>query len=56
VPAYALLSIFPATKEGAERLGLVSLKQMISAMVLSIESPPADFKVLAVPDIRAARI
>lgn len=56
LPAYALLSIFPATRDGAERLGLVSLKQMIAAMVLSVESPADDFKVLAVPDIRAARI
>jgi uncharacterized protein YbjT (DUF2867 family) len=50
VPAYRLMEVFPATREGARRLGLVTAEQMIAAMVGAIERPASG--VLGVPEIR----
>jgi uncharacterized protein YbjT (DUF2867 family) len=55
-PVYAALKLFPATRESAERLGLVTLAQMVNALVASVESGPSGVRVMSVPDIRAARI
>ncbi len=55
-PIYRLLELFPATREGARRLGLVTLAQMVTALVWSAENPPADTRILDVPAIRAAAI
>lgn len=54
IPFYAILTRLPATREGAQRLGLVSLEQMVRALVASIEQGPAGMRVLNVPDIRRA--
>ena len=56
LPMYAVLSLAPATREGASRLGLVSLRQMVSALVRSVEQPPEGLRFVDVPEIRAARI
>ncbi|MGI9025458.1 MAG: NAD-dependent epimerase/dehydratase family protein [Burkholderiaceae bacterium] len=40
VPFYALARWIPATRDMAERLGLVTLDQMVDALVRSVESPP----------------
>jgi hypothetical protein len=54
-PVYALLRCFPATRGAAERLGLVTRRAMIAALVGAIESPPAaGVRVVNVPDIRRA--
>lgn len=39
-PIYALASLIPATRPGAQRLGLVTLKQMVQAIVHAVEHPP----------------
>lgn len=52
VPAYRLMEVFPATREGARRLGLVTAEQMIAAMVGAIERPASGVRVLGVPEIR----
>jgi len=54
VPFYALFSRLPATREAAQRLGLVTLRQMIDAMVACIEHPPQAVRIVDVPGIRAA--
>jgi nucleoside-diphosphate-sugar epimerase len=54
-PIYALLEAIPATREGAQRLGLVSLSQMVRALVWATENPPTRTRVLEVPEIRAAQ-
>jgi uncharacterized protein YbjT (DUF2867 family) len=54
VPVYAILSLFPPTREGAQRLGLVTLEQMVCALVTSIEQQPDGVRVLDVPGIRRA--
>ncbi len=52
VPAYAALERLPATRETARRLGLVTLPQMITALVQAIEQPPAGVRIVAVSEIR----
>jgi uncharacterized protein YbjT (DUF2867 family) len=55
LPAYWLCECLPPTREGALRLGLVTLHQMVSTLVWSIEHPPIGQRILTVPDIRALR-
>ena len=38
-PMYAVLRWFPATRSGAERLGFVTLAQMVGALTQAIEEP-----------------
>ena len=55
VPVYAMLGLLPPTREGARRLGLVTLEQMVRALVTSIEEGPRGVRIIDVPGIRAAR-
>jgi uncharacterized protein YbjT (DUF2867 family) len=52
VPVYWMLGNLPATREGAQRLGLVTLPQMIESLVEAVESPATGVSVKGVPDIR----
>jgi uncharacterized protein YbjT (DUF2867 family) len=52
VPVYWILKRLPKTKESAERLGLVSIRQMLSALVWAIENPPIGVEIIDVPRIR----
>ncbi len=54
LPLYAVLGWLPQTREGAQRLGLVTLKQMLEALVHAVEHPATGVRVLGVPEIRAA--
>jgi uncharacterized protein YbjT (DUF2867 family) len=56
VPLYAIARLIPATRRGAERLGLVRLDQMVGALVRAVEQPPAPgtLALVDVPGIRAA--
>lgn len=54
VPLYWMLGQVPATRNSAQRLGLVTLNQMIAALVLAIENPPEGIRILEVPEIRNA--
>jgi len=51
VPLYALARLVPATRDGAERLGLVTVEQMTQALAWAVENPPQDVRVLEPPDI-----
>ncbi len=52
-PLYRLAALFPATRASAERLGYVSLLQMIAALVSAVETSPASgVQVWEVPEIR----
>jgi uncharacterized protein YbjT (DUF2867 family) len=56
VPIYALLRRFPRTRDGAVRLGLVTRKEMIAALLNSVETAPPDgVRILDVPAIQRAR-
>lgn len=52
VPVYWILERLPATKEGAHRLGLITIRQMLNALIWAIENPPPDVRILDVPKIR----
>ena len=56
LPLYAVMRLVPRFRDGAERLGLVTIRQMLAAMVNAVESSPraGEVRVLAVPDIRAS--
>ena len=55
LPVYAILRRVPMTRSGAERLGLVTRRQMVAALVRAIETPPAEtVRTLEVPEIRQA--
>jgi uncharacterized protein YbjT (DUF2867 family) len=52
VPMYWLFGRIPATRETAQRLGLVTLEEMVAALVGSVESPADGIRILDVPSIR----
>ncbi|HEX8243550.1 MAG TPA: hypothetical protein VF541_08645, partial [Longimicrobium sp.] len=55
-PVYWLLERIPATREQARRLGLVTLDDMVAALVHAVENPPASgLRVVEVPEIRGSR-
>ena len=43
----------PATRDGAERLGLVTVEQMTQALAWAVENPPEDIRILEPPQIRS---
>ncbi len=51
-PAYWLAEWLPASRDTARRLGLVTLGQMLRALVHAVEEPVAGLRVLDVPHIR----
>jgi len=54
LPGYWLLERLPPTREGARRLGLVTLAQMVSALVRAVENPVRGIRIVDVPGIRAS--
>jgi uncharacterized protein YbjT (DUF2867 family) len=53
LPVYWLCECIPAARNGARRLGLVSLAQMVRAAVLAIENPSVGGRFIEVPQIRS---
>ena len=56
IPAYWLLERIPSTREGARRLGLVTLEQMLRALATAVTSPGTGVRVLGVPEIRSGTL
>jgi uncharacterized protein YbjT (DUF2867 family) len=54
VPMYWVLEVLPGTRESARRLGLLTIDQMIAALVAAVEEPAVGFRVLGVPEMRRA--
>ena len=55
LPLYALMGRLPATRDSAERLGLVTLKMMIDSLVCAVEAPrPSGVLIMGVREIREA--
>jgi nucleoside-diphosphate-sugar epimerase len=52
LPVYWLLERIPSTRESAQRLGLITIDQMIEALVWAVENPPEEIRILDVPQIR----
>jgi nucleoside-diphosphate-sugar epimerase len=57
-PVYKIAEMIPATRATAERLGLVTIEQMINAIVYALENPPpaGQQRIVDVPGIRRARL
>ena len=53
IPFYGLASLIPATREGAQRLGLVTVNQMVAALVAAVERDVRGVEVFDVPAIRS---
>ena len=51
LPVYWILEKLAKTRESAERLGLVTISQMLSALVWSVENPPTGVQTVDVPRI-----
>ena len=54
LPIYKLAEWIPQTKDGAQRLGLVTLEQMLNALTFAVENPVQGSRILGVPEIRMA--
>jgi uncharacterized protein YbjT (DUF2867 family) len=55
LPMYKLMELLPATRAGAERLGLVTLEQMVQALVCAVENPAQGVTIVEVRQIRVPR-
>lgn len=55
LPMYKLAELLPPTREGALRLGLVTLEQMVTALLVAVENPARGIKLVSVPEIRSAK-
>jgi len=53
-PLYWLAEQFPGTREPARRLGLVTIDQMLAALVRAVENPLDGVRLVEVPQIRVA--
>ena len=56
LPMYKLMELLPSTREGATRLGLVTLEQMVRALIHAVETPAQGVWIVEVPQIRAASL
>jgi len=54
LPVYKIAEFIPNTRDGARRLGLVTLEQMLRALTFSVENPVQGKRILEVPEIRTA--
>lgn len=52
IPLYAFARLYPPTREGAERLALVTLEQMTRTLVWAVENPSDDVRILEPKHIR----
>jgi nucleoside-diphosphate-sugar epimerase len=52
IPFYRLFELIPATRDGATRLGLVTLPQMIAALAWAVQNPADGVRIIDVPMIR----
>jgi uncharacterized protein YbjT (DUF2867 family) len=55
LPIYAVLEKLPSTRDSARRLGLITRRQMVAALVDAVENPPARERLIEVPEIRRPR-
>ena len=57
-PLYMLAEMIPGTRAAAERLGLITIEQMVNALVRAVENPPlsGQRRLVDVPGIQRARV
>lgn len=51
LPVYWLLERLPKTKESAQRLGLITIHEMVNALLWAVENPSPETRILEVPQI-----
>jgi uncharacterized protein YbjT (DUF2867 family) len=56
LPLYKICELVPATRDGARRLGLVTLDDMIASLAWAVENPAVGIRIFDVPAIRARRV
>jgi nucleoside-diphosphate-sugar epimerase len=56
LPFYKLMEWLPFARRGAQRLGLVTLEQMILALVEAVEVPARGVRIMEVAEIRTAHL
>jgi nucleoside-diphosphate-sugar epimerase len=56
LPGYLAGELLPPTRAGARRLGLVTITQMVRALVHAVENPVDGIRIIEVPRIRATRV
>jgi len=56
LPLYKVAEKLPFTSDGAQRLGLVTLEQMVLALAQAVESPTQGVQIMGVPEIRQAQL
>jgi hypothetical protein len=56
LPGYWIMGLIPSKREAVQRLGLVTLKRMIAALVEAVENPAQGIKIMEVPDIRRCNL
>ncbi len=54
LPIYWLMERLPGARTSARRLGLVTLNQMVRALIDAVEAPANGVRIMTVPDIRSA--
>ena len=55
IPIYWLMAAIPQTRDESREFGLVTIAQMVSTVVASVDDPPVGARVVGVPEIRRAR-
>ena len=57
-PLYMIAEMIPGTRAAAERLGLITIEQMVNALVRAVENPPlsGQRRLVDVPGIQRARV
>lgn len=55
VPGYWLARQIPSMREGSLRLGLVTLQQMVTALVQAVETPTTGIRIVEVPEIAKSK-
>lgn len=56
LPMYKIAEMLPQTRDGALRLGLVTIEQMVVALTAAVENPAQGLRVVTVPEIRTAHL
>lgn len=56
LPLYWVASLIPLTRQGARRLGLVTLQQMMTALIYAVEHPIEGMRTVSVRKIRAGGV
>lgn len=52
LPAYWILEELPSTRESTKRLGLLTLREMLRALIFSVENPAQGIQCLGVPEMK----